>query len=240
MTTLPPELETLIDHARDGHGPDPQAKARVRAALATSIVAGAAVATTTATAKGLSPMVLGLLLAGGGVTAVSVAAVTLEWGAPSTPAQTAPAPKPARTIEPATPRVDPAITVTPTPTPATTPSDAPVATTPPHASHPARTAHHPAPPTDDPVSTLARELELVRSATAAVNQQRWADALDALDQHAARFAQGALAQERAGLRALCLCQLGRADGPTAAARFIRSYPDSPMIERLRASCPGLP
>jgi len=244
MTDLPPELQELIERARAGHDPDPLAKTRVRAALTSSIVAGAAVATT-ATAKGLSPVVLSLLLAGGGVAAVSVAAVTQHWGsddarrAVNTLTANAPQGPPAvptkRAAPPPTaaqPAPEPIVIATPTPPPSP-PS-------PPHsARHPAR-AHANARPDLDPSAALADELDLVRKAASAISEQRWSQAIGLLDQHAARFPTGALTQERAGLLALSLCKLQRPEGRTAAARFVHAYPDSPMIERLRASCPGLP
>lgn len=242
MSDLPPELETLIEHARDGHAPDPYAKTRVRAALATSIVAGATVAATTATAKGLSPVVLSLLLAGGGVAVVSVAAVTLDWRASQQDTPRAPSAPPRHTGDENNARPAHREGADELPTPAAVvPIEHTIETHTPATprSHPPR-PHHVTQPAFDPVSTLADELDLVRRATAAINEQRWAQAIDWLDQHASRYPQGALAQERSGLRALSLCKLGHADGKNAAARFVRTYPDSPMIERLRASCAEVP
>lgn len=238
MNDLPPELQSLIEHAREGHEPDAQAKQRVRAALTLSIAA--ATVATTATAKGLSPLVLGLLLTGGSVAAVSVAAVTLDWNAHRTTAPTqAPHAEVPRGRSEAPPRIDTPSIAAPSPLEA---SEPPIeASQPIDRPHRPRSLAHDAPgavsqATPESTSDLTDELDLVTRAAQATSTQRWSEAIVLLDQHGQRFPNGSLAEERTGLRALSLCKLGRSEGSVAAERFIRTYPSSPLIERLRASC----
>ena len=85
--------------------------------------------------------------------------------------------------------------------------------------------------TPDP---LAAEIVLLRRARRALGEGDLRAALAALDEHQARFADGALAAERAGTRALVLCMR---DGSSEAARaFLRDHPRSPLAPRVRAAC----
>lgn len=56
---------------------------------------------------------------------------------------------------------------------------------------------------------IAEEIALIGEASRALRDGRAADAIDKLEEHERRFAQGALAEERRGLRVLALCGLGR-------------------------------
>jgi hypothetical protein len=88
-------------------------------------------------------------------------------------------------------------------------------------------------------ASLAEETRLLQAAQRELAQKRTAAALVLLDEHAAKFPRGALAQERAGARVLALCDLGRlAEARSAAAAFVRASPHSPLVPRLRASCAG--
>jgi outer membrane protein assembly factor BamD (BamD/ComL family) len=62
-------------------------------------------------------------------------------------------------------------------------------------------------------------------------------ALGPLSEHTRRFPRGALAEEREALRAVALCHTELGPGARAMARsFLRSWPDSPLGDRVRAAC----
>jgi outer membrane protein assembly factor BamD (BamD/ComL family) len=64
-------------------------------------------------------------------------------------------------------------------------------------------------------------------------------ALRALDEHARRYPNGSLAEERTVSRVLALCAAGRTDEARGVARnFLASRPSSPHLSRVRASCGG--
>jgi hypothetical protein len=103
-----------------------------------------------------------------------------------------------------------------------------------------RPAPRPAPRTrtreraSEPASIdLAAELALLRAAEAASGE----DSLARLDEHAERFAKGALASEREGLTIVRLCELGRVDEarPRAEA-FARAHASSLMHARIEKAC----
>jgi len=85
--------------------------------------------------------------------------------------------------------------------------------------------------------SLAEETRLLQAAQRELARKNASAALALLDEHAARFPRGVLAQERSAARVLALCDLGRSgDARRAAEAFVRSSPQSPLIPRLRASC----
>jgi outer membrane protein assembly factor BamD (BamD/ComL family) len=64
-----------------------------------------------------------------------------------------------------------------------------------------------------------------------------ASALDALDEHARRFPNGILAEERASQRVVALCSAGRiAEAQAEGERFLREHPLSPAATRVRGAC----
>jgi len=84
---------------------------------------------------------------------------------------------------------------------------------------------------------LEEEISLLREAHEALRAAQPERALDLLEEHAQRFPRGALEQERRAMRAIALCQAK----PGAAARleadhFLRSAPESPLVERVRSVC----
>lgn len=100
-------------------------------------------------------------------------------------------------------------------------------------------AIEPEPPAPEPApaSTLAEEVGLLRSAHAALNAGDPNAALARLAEHARRFPSGTMAEERDAARVLALCRAERRDeARTAAARFLRDRPSSPLAARVRASC----
>jgi hypothetical protein len=86
---------------------------------------------------------------------------------------------------------------------------------------------------------LKTEIDLVRSARAALDSGNPTRALGLTSEQRARFPNGTLAQERLAIRALAFCALGRVTEARATALELEKLsPRSPHIERLRASCAG--
>ena len=84
---------------------------------------------------------------------------------------------------------------------------------------------------------LRAEHALLRRARTSLRKGDALDSLAAIREHAKRFPEGTLAQERDVLEILSLCARDR----TAAARvkaeaFVARYPGSPLAARLRNSC----
>ncbi len=83
------------------------------------------------------------------------------------------------------------------------------------------------------------EMKLLALADAALRSNDGVRAMALLDEHAQRYPRSALDQERSVERVLALCAQGRLeDARDAAARFVSSYPSSPYVARVRASCAG--
>ena len=106
---------------------------------------------------------------------------------------------------------------------------------PPAPSAPSASSAGPRARPDDTVSDLAREQELVDTARGALARGRAAEALAATERHAARFPNGALAEERDALAVQALALDGRIDeARLRASRFTARYPRSifrPAVER---------
>jgi hypothetical protein len=94
-----------------------------------------------------------------------------------------------------------------------------------------------APSADDQPDEFDSELALLTDAQRALKQGDSERALDALNQHASEHPDGALARERAGIRAVALCESGKsAEGKREARRFLSRNPKSPLAVRVRAAC----
>jgi hypothetical protein len=71
----------------------------------------------------------------------------------------------------------------------------------------------------------------------ALSEHRGAEALRLLEVQGRSFASGALVQERAAARIFALCELGRrGEARVAAEGFAQTWPDSPLIGRVVATC----
>ena len=85
------------------------------------------------------------------------------------------------------------------------------------------------------------ELRLLRQARAAVARTDFAAALPPLTEHARRFKDGRLAEEREALRVKALAGLGRTDeARRAAAAFKARFPRSvllPIVSQMPSSAP---
>ena len=75
----------------------------------------------------------------------------------------------------------------------------------------------------------------------AVAGKRPKEALTILAEAASKFPGGVLAQERAALKVVALCDAGRVDaGRKAAASFVASHPRSALRARVESACPDAP
>jgi hypothetical protein len=63
-----------------------------------------------------------------------------------------------------------------------------------------------------------------------------AEALEHLRSHAREFADGTLAPERQGLRAIALCLLQDPAGVALGRRFLAAHPTSALRTRVHAAC----
>ncbi|MGD8863365.1 MAG: hypothetical protein PVI30_25350 [Myxococcales bacterium] len=86
---------------------------------------------------------------------------------------------------------------------------------------------------------LAAEVALIGRVHDALQAGHHAQALRLLRAHREGFAEGALAQERRGLRVLALCGAGRlAEGRRLRRRFLSAAPGSLLAARVRGACGG--
>lgn len=91
---------------------------------------------------------------------------------------------------------------------------------------------------DAPADPVLEELMLIQQIKDALDAERPAAALAAIDAHARKFARGSLVEEREALRVVALCNTGEvARGERAQRAFIEAYPRSAYRERVRAACP---
>jgi hypothetical protein len=221
MTELSPTARALLDAARDGLGPDAETIRRMRHGIDAGVAAGAA---GTALAVKLAVVAVVAAIVAGGLVyrgrdrdqlaspRLELPALTTERAMPA-PHETAPAAPP----EPS--HVEMA------PMPARTSTPAPAAPASPAAAAPRR-------------ATLAREVELVDQAMAALYRGDAQGALAAMRVHAAETAgTGQLAEDAAAIDIEARCRL---HDPTTAARldaFDRRWPRSAQRSRLTTSCP---
>lgn len=82
--------------------------------------------------------------------------------------------------------------------------------------------------------SLAREVALLSRASSELHAAHPAAALRALDEHARRFPDGVLSQERAAARARALCDLGRRS--EAQIELVKLAPGSPHAARAAQAC----
>lgn len=100
-----------------------------------------------------------------------------------------------------------------------------------------RTAKQPPSPTEAPASTLREEAAVIRSARAALGSDSPRRALALANEHAKRFREGLLAEERDAVRIQALCRLARHDeAALARAAFERRHPHSAHDPAIREVC----
>ena len=256
---LGPEARTLLDAARQGMSPDAAAVARVRARI--GVATSGAVAGTAIVAKlGIIALVAGVA-AGAWVYArrdtTTAMAPRVELASPSeAPLQAAmhepPAPAIAEddliTIEtpPAAPprRGKPANDVTRAAAPARSPRDA---ANPPDGELSARATM---PPSSEGAGSgaepsrgidLAREVELLDVAMAALRRGDAAGAQKAVQRHAVETAgHGQLAEDAAAIEIEALCRLHDPSTTAKLEAFDARFPRSAQRSRLTNQCPPSP
>jgi hypothetical protein len=229
------------------------APAAMKAAVTGAVVAGSGTAATTTVVSSVGVLALKFAVTVavvGGMSAAGVKGVSVYRAhhatAIDTPAVVAVAPTPvapppvvAGVAAPPAPAVPPialpAITAPDLPPPPAIPSE------PPHAVKTTARTASPAvgvnPPPARAESTIEIETRLLRDAEALRRSGNGAGALALLDEHAARFPTGVLAEERAAGRVFALCDLGRvSDATFEAQRFLTERPHSALAARVRASC----
>jgi hypothetical protein len=214
---LSPEARALLDRERDVPSLPAATRARLLARARAALVAGgtrapAAMAPAGRIRWAAAAAILCLLGAGVGAAAVGLRA--RHAPAPSAPAVAVPVEVVAR----------------PAPAPAATTTEAPQA---------------PAPAIETPRLSRAdaarAELHLLRQARAAVARQDFSAALLPIAEHARRFKDGRLAEEREALRVKALAGLGRTEeARRAAAAFEARFPRSvllPAVSQMPAAEP---
>jgi hypothetical protein len=259
MSDLSPQAQSLIELALEHDGPSREDRRRIERLLVSALGSGAALATSGAAAAAggvtgsgkaagtallgsavasktwISGVALGLGL--GGAAGIGVAtAAHFAFDAPAY----APAAKTARAIEarlapPAPTRA--ARATIPEPEAADDPAPEPTTLAPPTGPVRSTVTRSAAREGETNPRSLADEMRLLESAQRALREQRPAEALALLDQHAATFPNGALRDERTAARVFALCALHQqSEAQRAAEAFIADAPTSPLIPRVRESC----
>lgn len=186
-----------------------------------AILSAGAGTTTAAAGTSLATVVSGAVAVG---FAVGLSAIGLTHAvlAP-TPAKVIPSVAPVKVATPTRPLVVP----TSEPTPATVPTAAP----------PVETNRAVTAPSRPNEASIARETELLAEAQRALKSGRPAQALALLDRYAEECKGGALHEEATAARVVVLCGLGRLqDGTRWTEEFLRRYPNSPLVVRVRNAC----
>jgi hypothetical protein len=105
---------------------------------------------------------------------------------------------------------------------------------------PVSVAHAPSPAPHASQGSVAEEVAILRRVSASLRAGDPRTALAGVAEHARRFPNGALAEERDTERIVALCALGRREDATRATeRFERAYPSSSHEGRIRAACPAI-
>ncbi len=259
MTGLGPDAMALIAEARDGDDPTRADQERVEAAVAARLAAGAVAALAAAAAAKTSASVSsapgamgahGLTWLGaktltwvaalgtlGGTVAIIMAygparTTTLGARAASAPALAAP--------EVVAPLAGPSGSIEPVASAQASPREPPIAVDPrPRVVRAPISGLTASPSSRAPSSTgdVAAEVRLLGEAHAAIQGGQAERALVLLEEHARRYPNGALGEEREAARIAALCEVGRTvEARSAADRFLRASPLSPHAGRVRASC----
>lgn len=235
-------LEALVDAERATMKPPEGAREETWERVVGTVALGApppleptSVATPTAAAPWLKIM-LGVLL-GGAVAAIGyriTAEPDPEPIAATTPLESNAAPD----VDPTAPTSAPAVTALP-PTPTATPNEGPAVVQQSAAkrARPATPKAADPPTTETPTSDLAEETRLLARARARLRAGSPKGALPSLIEHAERFPNGQLTEDRMVLRAQSLCESGDLKaGRKAAAALRKAFPASSHLPRVERTC----
>ena len=248
MSELGRDARSLLDAARDGDEPGADDRQRVRTMVMRRVGVGAAVVSasvvTATTAKGAvastSSLLVKLAFVAGAISlAASGSVLAVRYVRHHATPTTEPAPTTAVRVEiAAPPSIAPVVGTAPPPlapptveeAPSANPTviAAPIAIAPKTSAAPVVSA----PPPDE----LPAELSLLAQAQGALAKGDGESALTILDEHAKKFPNGTLAQERNAARCIALCVAGRPDAIAHAKSFIAQHPDSPLISRIQRAC----
>lgn len=206
------------EHVDDAPAPVEQSPRRAAAGLVLlGKSAAISVGIATATLLTIKLAVVGWSQLAGGPPASVETTVERSTGSTAREGSAAPAPPPAPSSSISPP---PPLPVTPTATPA------------PASTEPSRRGRADAPIADH----LRAEVSLMDRARAALEQDD-ADALWRLTaEHARRFPDGALVEEREAWQAIAACRLARAGAAARAEAFLAAHPRSAQADKLRRAC----
>jgi hypothetical protein len=213
---LPSEVRALLDHEREVPSLPAtvraRAIARARAALVAGVDRGSAPTVVRHPRWAAAAAVLCILGGAVGAAAYQVRAHL------SPPPEVRPIPAPVKTV-----------TAAPAPVPA------------PIVEEPAPPSSAPAKPALSKTDAARQELRLLRLARAAVARDDFAAALPLITEHARRFKDGRLTEEREALRVKALVGLGRSDDARrAAAAFRAHFPRSVLLSAVNKMSPPAP
>jgi hypothetical protein len=232
-SSLSPEVRALLDRERAIPSVPAPVRKRALARARAALVAGRV--TVPSSFPGARRTRWGIAIAIACVAGVAVAATAFEIGARHRPLTTSAATAPVAHVVATSPApATPAATIDAPPSSATA-APAPIAATPstPAPSNGVSYASQAEPAPD--------ELRLLREARAAVARQDFEAALVPIAEHARRFKNGRLAEEREALRVKALSGLGRTEEARHAAdTFEARFPRSvllPSVSRMPASQP---
>jgi len=246
MSDLNPDARRLVDLARQARTPGEEDKLRIAERLAVPLAAGAALGTAAGAAKAAAGAGAGAKVAGsaalgssglggfGSSIAAKIAAL-VAVGAVGTAvvvgqldAEKSPAPAPAQMQEPTR--------AAPEPEPQRVVPD-PAVESEPEPSEPIVKQGTPVPSIHKSAPELAQEAALLHQAQSAWRAGQSAEALQLANQHAERFPQSQLANERDVLRVLSLCKLGQVQAAKqVGARLLRKAKGSPWYQSVADSC----
>jgi hypothetical protein len=198
---------------------------------------GTGVASTLPVVKIVAWVVAASMTVGTGAVVVTKSYAPKVSPAP-TAALMAPAAAPATPIAPAkrvaAPGGPTASSVIPDPTSPIPPvNPLPTATAPVQATAPAVVKLAPA----SSAASLEAEVALIRDARVALSHDDAAHALALLDEHARRFPDGVMSQDRDAVQVFATCAAGQTDAARElAARFLKLHPGSTYAASVSASC----
>ncbi len=224
------------------------ASVTVKGTASTGLAAAApsAAGTALATAKGAiaSTGILGKVVVASSIAAVGigVAASTSEPSTPPSATTTASIARPIATPAPA-PRALPAIRRDLLHEPREASADKNEELAP--AQLPAKPSAHASgarPVVLQPIQgKLGAEVELLHAAQDKLQAGDAKGAFELLETHQDTYPQGGLSEERQAARVFTLCAMGEVEKARAeAAQFLRNAPRSPLADRVRSTCAGLP
>jgi hypothetical protein len=216
---LDEDARTVIAAGRDGQEPTELARARVRRAVQLGLASGVSTFGRPRVELPSSAKVVAALAVAG--TVAAGAWYAHERSAPRPTMRPAAGSTQAPPVVP-TPRITAASPL---------PSGAPEVASP----TPSRAPRIPPGRTDE----LAAEIALLSQVNVAINSGQAERAFALLSEYDHRYSPGVLREERAAAGVLALCAAGRADAArSAAGRFEKRWPRSPLLARIGGSCAG--